>query len=356
MSDKQLKNKKLLSICIPTYNRDEYLLNLLKILANEAQSVDKYTNDFEICISDNNSTDCTQDIVRSFESLLPIYSKKNKDNIGAGMNYLEVVKMSTGEYVWVIGDDDKIIEGSLLYILDLINKTKYDIYHVKVLLNSIDGNSLYFNWIDDERVLSKNEYDAFIKRDCLYGTGFIGSNIFKRNNICLEKIGALVKKTYWPQHFLLLQQKSLVKNAYITKPLLMQGIDGISLYWKLENWLIVKFDKVRIVDQLYHNGIVEGNIANYLVYKSLFSSKELKDILLALMVNNSNLPMFIEEMRVHLLNHTKYRKIIRFKLLLVSLLASWVFSPFIRLLSIYYQDLIMENRIEFKENEGFSRK
>ena len=50
-----------ISICIPTYNRAKHLANCLQSIAlNKNRS----KIDFEVCVSDNFSTDNTEDIVR----------------------------------------------------------------------------------------------------------------------------------------------------------------------------------------------------------------------------------------------------------------------------------------------------
>ncbi|EBH2219729.1 glycosyltransferase, partial [Salmonella enterica] len=48
----------LISFCIPTYNRKEYLEELLNSINNQ----EKFNLDIEICISDNASTDGTEEM------------------------------------------------------------------------------------------------------------------------------------------------------------------------------------------------------------------------------------------------------------------------------------------------------
>lgn len=107
-----------LSICIPTFNRGKYLNNLL----NSIYNTDTYfLKKIEVCISDNNSSDETEEIVNSYRTKLDIKYKKNETNIGLAKNILEVVEMAKGEFVWILGDDDLILKNSFERLDKIIN-------------------------------------------------------------------------------------------------------------------------------------------------------------------------------------------------------------------------------------------
>jgi glycosyltransferase involved in cell wall biosynthesis len=82
-----MENKSpLLSICIPTYNREKYLQECLEsIVHQEGFNI----NDIEIVISDNASQDGTTKLVESFKQKYPnIQYFRNAENIGAIRNVL----------------------------------------------------------------------------------------------------------------------------------------------------------------------------------------------------------------------------------------------------------------------------
>ncbi|MCF6768108.1 glycosyltransferase [Thiotrichales bacterium 19S11-10] len=108
-----------LSICIPTYNRAKYLLNCLSSIASADH---KNHNDIEYCISDNASTDDTADVVKRFQNKLNIKYHRNIENIGIARNFLHVVSMARGEFVWMIGDDDLVLPSALKEALQLLDK------------------------------------------------------------------------------------------------------------------------------------------------------------------------------------------------------------------------------------------
>ncbi|WP_067735602.1 glycosyltransferase family A protein [Novosphingobium naphthalenivorans] len=94
-----------LSICIPTYNRAEYLRTALECLA-EAD----FSFAHEIVISDNASTDHTQEVVQDFIAQgLPILYLRAPVNAGPAPNLTNAIQHASGEYMIYQGDDDLLI-------------------------------------------------------------------------------------------------------------------------------------------------------------------------------------------------------------------------------------------------------
>ena len=52
------------------------------------------------------STDTTKQVVVEAEKVLTIKYQANQSNVGIARNFLEVVQMADGEFVWMLGDDD----------------------------------------------------------------------------------------------------------------------------------------------------------------------------------------------------------------------------------------------------------
>jgi glycosyltransferase involved in cell wall biosynthesis len=118
----------ILSICIPTYNRGEHLENCLTSIF---QSGKDKTSAFQVCISDNCSSDNTQDIVRSFKEKLPIKYVRNSENLGRVRNYLQCVSIAEGEYVWLLGDDDLLMSHTVSELTNLLSiKNHVDFFYV----------------------------------------------------------------------------------------------------------------------------------------------------------------------------------------------------------------------------------
>jgi len=107
-----------ISICIPTYNRAKNLVNCLESLVLNKNIL---SIDFEVCISDNFSSDNTESIVDSFKKKLPIKYHKSPLNVGRVKNYLNVVNLAKGDFIWLIGDDDLLLENAIFEIDRLIS-------------------------------------------------------------------------------------------------------------------------------------------------------------------------------------------------------------------------------------------
>ena len=68
-----------------------------------------YEDQVELVISNNGSTDNTESVVQRFQATHPhIRYFKNEETVLGDVHFPQVVRRSTGEYFWIIGDDDKI--------------------------------------------------------------------------------------------------------------------------------------------------------------------------------------------------------------------------------------------------------
>ena len=124
---------KKISICIPTFNRHKSLRNCLNSII-ENVGVDWEAVD--ICISDNCSEDQTEAVVLEAKKKIDIKYIKNETNLGRVQNYLNVVNMASGKFVWMIGDDDLILPHSLKSLIDLLDtySHKVDFFYVNSYL------------------------------------------------------------------------------------------------------------------------------------------------------------------------------------------------------------------------------
>lgn len=107
-----------ISFCIPTYNRKEYLEQLIKSIAEQK----KHSFEVEICISDNASTDHTGDKISEWEDIygVKIIYHCNAYNVGPDKNFLLAVSLGTGDYCWIFGSDDLLDENALSTLSEYI--------------------------------------------------------------------------------------------------------------------------------------------------------------------------------------------------------------------------------------------
>jgi glycosyltransferase involved in cell wall biosynthesis len=75
-----------------------------------------------VCISDNNSTDDTSEIVKWAQDFIDINYHKNSLNVGIPLNFINVVSMAKGDFVWLLGDDDLLMPYAYKKINKLIDE------------------------------------------------------------------------------------------------------------------------------------------------------------------------------------------------------------------------------------------
>lgn len=110
-------NKILLSIVIPTYNRNARLNETLALLLPQLTPV------CELLILDNASTiPVSETSAEVLEGYPDVRICRHRTNIGADANICRCVEYATGEFVWVLGDDDHILRDSVRIALESIRE------------------------------------------------------------------------------------------------------------------------------------------------------------------------------------------------------------------------------------------
>lgn len=108
-------SKPLISFCIPTRNRSIFLLEMLENLVAQAGF------DCEYVIVDGGSQDATADIVDKFkrDGYRIIYFRREQ-GVGVDRDILKAVELASGEYCWLMSDDDLLEDGSYTYVSDVL--------------------------------------------------------------------------------------------------------------------------------------------------------------------------------------------------------------------------------------------
>ena len=105
-----------LSVIIPTFNGSTTIKETLdSILSQNNENV-------EVIISDDNSTDETLSICQSFIGKMDISIHKNSKNEGYSKNIKKGFSYSSGEFIFLLGQDDLVANRSFQLIKDLIKR------------------------------------------------------------------------------------------------------------------------------------------------------------------------------------------------------------------------------------------
>lgn len=151
-----------ISIALATYNGEKYIRNQLDSIISQS-----YT-DFELIICDDNSSDTTIDIIKSYqEKDNRISLHLNKSNIGFLKNFEKALSLCKGDYI-ACCDQDDIWEPNHLEVL-YNNIGKNDCIGADALLVDADLTSLNktLSQSMDVHIIPNTNIQLF-NRECFY--------------------------------------------------------------------------------------------------------------------------------------------------------------------------------------------
>ncbi|MFH1193058.1 MAG: glycosyltransferase family 2 protein [Candidatus Jorgensenbacteria bacterium] len=212
--------KPFISICIPAYNRPDKLHALLSTIDA------KNPREIEIVVSEDFSPKRSEirDVVSRFraKSKYKVVYRENAENLREDKNLKELVRVSSGEWIMLMGDDDELVPGALDKLIPFIRKNK-DIVYVLRRYEVIheDGSVEDFRYYIGDRTFEPGEktYEELFRKS-VFMSGFT----IKRESILPYLIdefdGRALIQIYWVAEVV---QKNL--SAYFDEPLARQNED-----------------------------------------------------------------------------------------------------------------------------------
>lgn len=246
-------NEKILTICIPTFNRKCELHDLLLSIADESMNAG-----VDILVSDNASIDGTGDLVGVLQKTMPnLKYIKNEKNVGFDKNILKLIENSSTDYIWFLGDDDGLFPGGISRVLNEIEDKKIS----GLLINGIPYDSNLKEKIGDTTVMNRkisNNDMNFSSSEALFEkfgdyVGFISANVIKTS--ILKKI--LIQNKF--DNFL---------NGYV-HIYLIGSCAKIEPFWKYISTPIIKWRSDN--DSLKHIGMYRRLELDILEYDRIMS-------------------------------------------------------------------------------------
>ena len=195
-----------LSICIPTYNRVDYLKKTIKsILLSNRQ-------DFDLVICDNFSSDNTEEFclkIAENDKRLKYY--RNNKNLGISQNIYKCVFNANSEYIYFLSDEDEFNSEMIDRAFNLLNSnysailsSVYDIHNNNFY---IERNTQFFKNFNYDLIMQMHTYISgiIVKKSCL-------------NLEVLEILAKNPKNIY--QHIPTMLMCFLKGNCYVTSEIL----------------------------------------------------------------------------------------------------------------------------------------
>lgn len=165
---------KLLSICVPTFNRTSQLKRLNDRFISLALAHYEHSIEFIVC---DNSDDLPAALNKKNIDVRVAYHR-NETNVGYAQNVINCIKRANGKFVWVISDDDPIDFDAFTSVIKQLSAGHQDIacLVLQYKLTSPFGEVKYcntprdvLNWDEDTtkdkttlRAALENSYIPFI--------------------------------------------------------------------------------------------------------------------------------------------------------------------------------------------------
>jgi len=126
----------LVTIGIPTYNRSKYLKEAIESALNQT-----YPN-IEIIVSDNASTDDTQEMMKQYISNPKVKYFRQKENIGIPGNWNTCLNMSNGKYFLLLNDDDVLEKEAIEILISKFKDKRIVMAYCNHIIIDENGNAI----------------------------------------------------------------------------------------------------------------------------------------------------------------------------------------------------------------------
>lgn len=203
-----------LSICMTTYNRGRFIGETLdSILPQLGPEV-------ELIVVDGASPDNTEDVMTEYVAKYPaIQYHRQSENSGIDKDYDKAVGYASGEYCWVMTDDDLLKDGAISSVLTALSD-RPDLVVINSELKTVDMSNVLARGLlaltGNERYEESDTEHFFV--DIGRYLSFIGGVVIKRS-LWMERD----RSTYYGSLFIhvgVIFQKPLRLVRIIRKPLI----------------------------------------------------------------------------------------------------------------------------------------
>lgn len=165
--------EKLLSICIPTYNRRKFLERNINAL------LPQLNDDIEVIISNNCSSDDTEEYCKTLDSRIAYH--KQSENTGFDGNFLWLMDNAKGKYIIILSDDDYLEEGAVERLVSFLDGKEIGLGIINSRSHLKNGRITDLLYGDGENIeYSENQISDFLERIGIQLT-FISGLVFNRD-------------------------------------------------------------------------------------------------------------------------------------------------------------------------------
>ena len=276
-----------LSICIPTYNRADYIKETLDSVLSQMHS------SVEIVISDNGSEDNTTEIISEYQKVFKkITYFQFKNNVGYDRNFLKLMELAAGDFCWVLSSDDLLENGAITELLQRIeefpNAAGFSVNgrgFSKDMKSELQKTTVMnFKNLREDKLFNSAE-QAFSDLGDYFG--FISGQIINRKKIIeVIKSKPIVQylTSYIHVYLIAYMLLSTPQWVYISKPYVKwrSGNDSLGVLGRVRRLSIDVLGFERIAGDVYGRKsetykVVQKRICKVIVCASVMGTKESKE-------------------------------------------------------------------------------
>ncbi len=245
-----MNNEICISIIVPVYNSQKYILSTLENLKKL-----EFKNQFEIILIDDGSSDRTLEIIDNFK-LERLTVLKLQSNFGPSTARNLGLKHAKGEYIYFMDADDSIENNTLSLLFNESLNKKFDIIfsdkkRIEKNINQRENNFAFNENKSFDKDQIKNEMLDRLKNP-LYLTGLMDltGRLIKRSIIFDNKIKFREELRYMEDETFMWDLLSYVKSAFYVReqlytyninPNMNTGLsEGLLKGFPLKNFSIIK--------------------------------------------------------------------------------------------------------------------
>lgn len=253
-----INNEPILSICIPIYNRADYLIRHFNQCLKYKELFDEKV---QLFISDNCSDQNLRIVVEEYhqKGLCFEYSR-NETNIGPDANFIKCFNSAKGKYLWLLGSDDIPIDGFIPKLVEILESHNY--------------SYLFLNHMNNNGTLTEYGSASGILEEIHVWITFMSANIFRTEyvkNVHGEEYmnTYLIQVPYFLEGIVANDNKAIYNCSWIQKGSDSANNGGYDFFKVfVDNLLSILYEKVisKQIDINTYNRVKKSLFCKYIVF------------------------------------------------------------------------------------------
>lgn len=235
----------LISICVPTYNRAKWLVNIIEDLL---LALERFEEQIEVCVSDNCSIDHTDKVLEKLKGKKYFKHQRQDSNLGAARNIAAVSFLASGRWILLVGDDDRLDLDSIAELLKLLITADDNEW---LILNRLSGQFSSHSQLTHSSggsLLSPFRSKTFAVLIGAKPISFMGTHLFPR---CIVKdFENMVsgEMLVWPHLgglYRFLGDSGRLR--LFARPVVIQSAGQLALFWPVKEFVKIYFEIMRAI-------------------------------------------------------------------------------------------------------------